>query len=134
MSNLPNEKWDLGAKLLKQEDSISGTEYKEYRMKLEDALTKAERNEKWCTRLGTIAIVVAFVLMFVGGSKIVGPFDPTDKNANVLSVTLLVIYVAAAWSFILSILFYFTRFRPRVKQARDNIRDARGSRYSTRTW
>jgi hypothetical protein len=62
--------------------------------------------------------------MFVGGSRVLGSFDPFDKDATLISVTLGVIYVVAAVLFPLSFGFYFARYRPGVRQARDHIRDA----------
>ena len=76
-------------------------------------------------RIAVICFVVAFALMFVGGSRILGSFDPWDSNATVLSVTLGVIYCAASVVFWVALASYFSRFRPRTREAKDTIRDAR---------
>ena len=92
-------------------------------MKLENALTKAERREKLTAWIAAASFVVALVLMFVGGSKVLGDFDPWGKDATVLSVTLGFLYVIAmiAWSLALAV--GFSRFRPRIRDIKEQIRD-----------
>jgi hypothetical protein len=111
--------------LLQQDEPLNESEYKKYRTNLEDALNRAERNEKLVGRIAVICFVVAVALMFVGGSRVLGSFDPWDNNATVLSVTLGVIYCAAGVTFWFAIASYFSRFRPRTREAKDTIRDAR---------
>lgn len=93
-------------------------------MKLESALIAAERREKsvacivvsWCT--------AACLLTVVGASGVAGPFDPFSKDATFLSTVLGVIYLVAALVFPTSVLLYFTRFRPAVREAKERLRDA----------
>ncbi len=120
----PQKTGRLAAGLLEHEDPLNEAEYKEYRMRLEDALTRAERNEKMTGVLSVTCFVVALILMFVGGSRVLGSFDPWSKDATILSVTLGVIYCVAGVVFWISLASYFSRFRPRTRQARDSIRDA----------
>lgn len=115
----------FGKQLLRQDEPLNESEYKKYRKNLEDALNRAERNEKLVGRIALICFVVAIALMFVGGSRVLGSFDPWDSNATVLSVTLGVIYCAAGVVFWVALASYFSRFRPRTREAKDTIRDAR---------
>ncbi|MCA9057912.1 MAG: hypothetical protein KDA85_05415, partial [Planctomycetaceae bacterium] len=112
----------LRSGLLQQDTIFTDTAYEEYRMTLNDALDRAERNEK---RTGWTAIscfVIALGLMFVGGSQVVGSFDPTDKDATAVSITLAAIYAVSAIVAWLALASYFSRFRPRTRQAKENIR------------
>ena len=92
-------------------------------MKLENALTTAQRREKLAGRVVVVTFVISFVLMFVGGSKLVGEFDPTSKNANIVSMTLDAIYFVCAVTFPLSLASYYSRFRPKVREAKEQMRD-----------
>lgn len=114
----------IGAKLLQHDQSLTDSEYHEYRMKLDRALARAERREKQARIVVVVSFAVALALMFVGGGRLLGSFDPFDKNATITSVTLGVIYCAAAVLFWVSIASYFSRFRPQAREARDNVRDA----------
>ena len=111
-------------RLLQQDEPPDASHYKEYRMKLENALTAAQRRERLAGHVAIVSFVVALALMFVGGSRLVGPFDPTDKDANWVSVTLGVVYCLAAVLFWVSLASYFSRFRPAVRDARERLRDA----------
>ncbi len=93
-------------------------------MKLEHALTVAERREKWTYYTAIITGILAMVLMFVGGTRIVGDFDPWDRNATVLSVTLGVIYCICAALCPLAIASYYSRFRPAVRNVKEQLREA----------
>jgi hypothetical protein len=115
----------FGKELLRQDERLNESEYKEYRMKLEDSLNRAERNEKLVGRIVAICFIVAFALMFVGGSQVLGSFDPWDDGATIISVTLGVIYCIAAVVFWVGLASYFSRFRPQTREAKENIRDAR---------
>ena len=112
------------AQLLQQDEPVSDSQYREYRMKLDIALTRAERKEQVARHVVVASCVVSFALMFVGGSRIFGDFDPWSKEATIVSVTLGVIYVLAAVIFPISLASYYSRFRPRVKEAKERLRDA----------
>jgi hypothetical protein len=114
----------FATQLLQQDEPLSDSQYKEYRMKLENALTTAQRRQKLAYRVVVVSCVVSFTLMFVGGSGIFGSFDPWEKEANIVSMTLGVIYLLAAVIFPLSLASYYSRFRPRVREAREQLRDA----------
>lgn len=111
--------------LLKQDDSLSSSNYKKYRMKLEESLDRAERNERIAGRIVVTGIVVSFVLMFVGGNQVVGSFDPWDDTATVLSVTLGVAFCVASVVAWIGLASYYSRFRPQTRAVKDNLRDAR---------
>ncbi|MGE0607809.1 MAG: hypothetical protein AB7O62_12015 [Pirellulales bacterium] len=93
-------------------------------MKLESALTTAERRTKLVGLIAVFAFAISLILMFVGGSRLVGAFDPWSKDATPLSVALGTIYVLAAVTWPLALATYFSRFRPRVRDIKDQIRDA----------
>lgn len=114
----------IANQLLQQENHQYESEYKEYRMKLETALTATERRERLTGHLVWMSFLVAFVLMFVGGSKVFGPFDPTEEGANYVSIALSLVYVVAAIIFPISLASYLSRFRPQSVSARSKLREA----------
>ncbi len=114
----------LGEALLREEPP-NPTEYKEYRMKLELALNRAERWERMTFHVCWISMLSAIGLSFVGASRIFGSFDPYDSSATLLSVVLAVIYVLACIAFPLSLASLYSRFRPRVSRARQALADAK---------
>lgn len=124
MTDSDIERKDVGAELLQQDERLSTAEYEEYRMKLEMALNRAERSDRLVTWVLAISFAVAIALMFVGGFQLFGPFDPTDPGASAISITLGVIYVVAQILFPICLATYFFRIRPRLTQAKSDIRDA----------
>lgn len=114
----------LASQLLKLDEPLSTSGYQEYRMSLENALTAAQRREKVVGRIAGIAFAAGLLLMFVGGSQVAGDFDPWSKNATALSVTLGVLYVAAAVTWPLAMAVYFSRLRPRIRELKEQLRDA----------
>jgi hypothetical protein len=109
--------------LLRQDQLLNAPDYREYRMKLENALTAAERREKLAAWIAGVSFVVALVLMFVGGSKAFGGFDPWNKEATYLSVTLGVLYAIAMIAWPVALAVGFSRFRPRIREIKEQIRD-----------
>src|SRR5687767_4350205 len=105
----------FATQLLQQDNSLGESTYQEYRMNLENALTTAERREKLCGRIACISFVVGAILMFVGGSRIVGSFDPWEKEATILSVSLGVIYCLALVTWPVAVASYYSRFRPKIR-------------------
>lgn len=118
-----NKPGHFAMQLLQQDQPFSESQYKEYRMKLEDALTTAQRRERLVGHTAWVSFLIAGVLMFVGGSKVVGDFDPWSRDATILSVTLGAIYCIATLTWPLAIASYFSRFRPRVRDIKEQIRD-----------
>ncbi|HLA85787.1 MAG: hypothetical protein A2V98_11400 [Planctomycetes bacterium RBG_16_64_12] len=118
-----NKPGHFAMQLLQQDQPFSESQYKEYRMKLEDALTTAQRRERLVGHAAWVSFLIAFVLMFVGGSKVAGDFDPSSRDATIFSVTLGVIYCIAAVTWPLAMASYFSRFRPRVRDLKEQIRD-----------
>ncbi len=119
----PHDTSRFANQLLRQEKLLNESEYKEYRMKLENALNTAERREKLAGHVVWMSFLVGLVLMFVGGTKVFGSFDPWDKDATVFSVTLGVIYGLAMVAWPLALAIGFSRFRPRVREIKEQIRD-----------
>ena len=114
----------IANQLLQQENQQYDSEYKDYRMKLETALTAAERRERLIGHLVWMSFLVAYVLMFVGGSRVLGPFDPTEEGANFVSIALSFVYVVAAIIFPVSLASYLSRVRPQSVNARSQLREA----------
>ena len=113
----------LASQLLELDEPLSDSQYREYRMSLENALTVAQRRERLFARIAGTAFVVGLILMFVGGSKVVGAFDPWSNDATIFSVTLGVIYVAATIVWPIALATYFSRLRPRIRDIKEQIRD-----------
>ena len=124
MTEPPNPKRTLGERLL-SEEIPDQSQYEEYRMNLEQALQRTRKYEQITVHVCWITFLLGFLLMIVGGSQAVGPFDPTDADANPLSITLGVIYVLCMITWPLSLAVGFSRFRPRIKDLREEIRDAK---------
>jgi len=120
----PDSRRRFAAQLVQQDQALSDSKYKEYRMNLERVLSRAERRERIAGYVVVASLVVGLVLMFVGGSRVLGDFDPWSNQATALSVALGVVYVAATVLFWISLASYFSRFRPGVRTARDQLRDA----------
>lgn len=123
MTNSPQSS-RLALQLLQQDQPLSESEYKEYRMKLEQELKSVERREKLATRAASVSIVLAFVVMIIGASGVAGDFDPWSKEATILSIPLGVTYVLAWVVFLLSVAATVSRFHPRIKDLKEQIRDA----------
>jgi hypothetical protein len=113
----------FATQLLKQDEPLNDSEYKEYRMKLENALKTAERREKLVGHVTWIAFLVTLILMFVGGSRVLGSFDPWSNDATIVSVTLGVIYWIAIVAGSVGLASYYSRFRPKVREIKEQIRD-----------
>jgi hypothetical protein len=109
--------------LLQQDIPPDDSAYQEYRMKLEQALTIAQRRETLAGRVAVVSLIVGVVLMFAAGSKVIGSIDPADAEATILSVSLGVVYWLAVIAGLISIASYYSRFRPRIREIRDQIRD-----------
>jgi hypothetical protein len=114
----------FASQLLQQDEAMSGSQYKDYRRKLEHALTTAQRRGELVYWLCAASCVVSLTLMFVGGSKIIGAFDPWSEEANVWSVAAGSVYLLATVVFFLSLASYYSRFRPGAREARERLRDA----------
>jgi hypothetical protein len=113
----------FAARLLGQDEPLSDARYQEYRRGLDDALRAAERRERLAGRVATGSFVVSLALMFVGGSKLIGDFDPWSNGATVVSVAAGAVYLLATALFVLSLASYYSRFQPRVRDAKERLRD-----------
>lgn len=118
-----NDSSRFATQLLQQENSVTDSAYKEYRMKLEQALRVAERRETLAGRVAAVSLVIGIVLMFAAGTKVIGSIDPGDADATIMSVSLGVVYWLAIVAGLISMASYYSRFRPRIREIKDQIRD-----------
>ena len=114
----------FSSRLLAQDASNSDAQYQEYREKLARALNAARRSERIAYWICAVTGPVSFALMFVGGSKALGSFDPWDKSATPLSIGLAAIFLASSIVFWVLLASFYSRFRPRTRAAEDRLRDA----------
>lgn len=122
--NSRTQRTDIADQLLQQEILQHDSKYQEYRMRLENALEKVEHRERLIGHVVWISFLTAFILMFIGGSKVFGPFDPSEEGANIVSLVLSVVYVIAAIAFPVALASYLSRLRPRTADARKQLREA----------
>ena len=114
----------LQSDLIRCERPIDNTKYEEYRMNLEASLNRIQRHERLVYHICWVSLVIAAILMFVGGSGVLGSFDPYDDRANALSIALGVIFVTANITFAVSFASMYSRFQPGAKRIREDLRDA----------
>ena len=114
----------FASQLLRQDGGWDDREYRAYRARLERALAGAERRERVVFLVCSASCVAMVTLMFVGGTGVLGEFDPWSKGATAWSVAAAVAYVLSTAVFFLSIASYYSRFRPRSKRAREQLREA----------
>lgn len=108
-------------RLVQEDVLLSDADYEQYRGSLTETLEKAERGKRVSLQVAVYGYLLSFVLMFVGGDRVFGAFDPFDNEANLLSVCLGGIYVLSLVAAPVAIASYFSRFRPRSRQAQDQI-------------
>lgn len=111
----------LADRLLQQDFAVQSPQYQEHRMELERQLKRAERNVKVTGYVVVAALVIALLGMFASGTRLFGSPDPTDRDANALSVFVAVVWNVATITFWLGLASYISRFQPAVRQAKDNL-------------
>ena len=109
--------------LVQQEYSLSRQPYQDHRMQVEARLAQAERYQKHSKVVGFIAILLAAGMFPIVASGAIGSADPFDKNANILSVSLALLYIVACIVGAVSVASFYSRFSPRTRQAREDLRD-----------
>jgi cytochrome c biogenesis protein CcdA len=114
---------NFGSKLLQQDESLHSERYKEHRMQLEHQLIKAESHERLTKRAVVGAMLTLAVVFPILASGVFGSADPFDEDATVLSIALGVIYVLACAMFFIGIASYYSRFLPRLRRVREELRD-----------
>jgi hypothetical protein len=114
----------FAADLLRQDESPTEAEYQAYRGKLDSALRASERWAKWTGRVVAASCIIGFVLMFAGGSKVLGDFDPWSQNATPVSVALGLVFALTIVVFLLSSTTYFWWLQPGVQGVKGRLRDA----------
>ena len=115
------EQWR--SKLLEQDPVFHTPRYQEHRMQLEQQLLRAQGRERVLTWVVAGAFLTAVVTTFLAVSRTFGGPDPYDKSATVLSVTIGVISVLARAVFFIGMASYLSRFRPRIRRLREELRD-----------
>src|SRR6186713_2601056 len=86
---------NLSLELLDQDRSLSEHDYAQYREKLTRRIEAARRTERIAFWVCAVSAVLSFSLMFVGGSGVIGAFDPWSKDATPLSITVAAIYIVS---------------------------------------
>lgn len=124
MSEQPPPMKSIGAQMLEYDEPLNESDYKDYRMNLNVALDRVERNEKILYHVCWVSFLLAMILMFVGGSGIAGSFDPTSDQATPVSISLGVVYLLASVTWPLAAASLYSRIRPKIRRIRDEIRDA----------
>ena len=113
----------LSSRLLAQDSLVAENEYRDYREKLARSLDAARRNERIAYWVCAVSGVISFLLMFVGGSGVMGDFDPWSKDATPLSIALGVTYVTSSILFWVVLASFYSRLRPGTRRAEESLRD-----------
>jgi hypothetical protein len=118
-----NDSKTLSSQLLAQDRSLSEGDYEKYRTNLTRRIESARRTEQIAYWICAVSGVVSLCLMFVGGSKILGDFDPWSKDATAVSLTVAAVYLVSTIVFCVLLASYYSRFRPRTRQAQEQFRE-----------
>jgi hypothetical protein len=92
-------------------------------MQLEDQLIQAESHKRLAKRVVVGALLLAAALFPIVASHVFGSPDPYNKDATVFSIAAGAIYIAACAVLFLGMASYYSRFTPRVRRAREELRD-----------
>lgn len=120
---LPNNPDSLATKLLEQDWLPLDRDYGAYRVRLAQSIESAKRRERIAFWVCAVSGVIGFSLMFVGGTRVVGSFDPWSDDATMISIILGAVYLTSTIVFWVLLASYYSRFRPRTRQAREDLRD-----------
>ena len=110
-------------KLIAQDPMLAGEDYERYRQALQSALARAERREQMAFSVCLVSGVISFSLMFVGGSRHFGSFDPWDSTATPVSIVLGITFLVASIVFWILFASYYSRFRPNTRREQESLRD-----------
>jgi len=119
----PHDPDRIGSRLLGLDEPPNDLPYQEYRMNLENALATAERRARIAGHVAAASFAIAVLLMFVGGARLIGDFDPWSKEATSFSIAVGLVYVVACVTFPLALAVGLSRFRPGVQALKEQIRD-----------
>ena len=100
-------------------ETIPNDKYEKYRMKLNIEIEKTIYRERVATHLCWVSLALSIVLMYVGGSKVLGSFDPYSDTANPLSIALGVVFIVANIVWPISLASVLSRFMPRLRALRE---------------
>ncbi|MEX1229191.1 MAG: hypothetical protein WEB58_03050 [Planctomycetaceae bacterium] len=92
-------------------------------MTVESQLLQAESREKLAKRIVVGALLTAAAVFPLLASRAFGGADPFDKDATVFSIGLGAVYCIAWAVAFIGIASYYSRFLPRVRRAREELRD-----------
>jgi hypothetical protein len=92
-------------------------------MQLEHQLIQAESHKRLAKQVVIGALFVAAAVFPILASHVFGGADPYDKDATVFSITAGGIYIVACAVFFIGIASYCSRFMPRVRRAREELRE-----------
>jgi hypothetical protein len=112
---------ELGTRLLQHDSTLNSPRYEEYRMELERKLTQAERREKLAHRVALGALVTAVISGALCMSQVAGSADFGDSSATPLSIAITILYILSLAVFGVGFASYYSRFRPAVRQAREQL-------------
>ena len=90
-------------------------------MQLEAELSRAKHKEKRVMWILPIAYATSVILMFIGGSKLFGSFDPWSSNANVVSLALGAIYLIAMVATPMLLAYYLSNLWPRIRRLKNDL-------------
>ena len=128
----PTELKTLSVHLLAEDRSLSARDYEEYRATLTRRIAAARRTERIAYWVCVVSGVISFVLMFIGGSKVAGDFDPWSKEATTLSLVLAAVFLCSTVLFCTLLASYYSRFRPQTRQVQESFRDLRWAQLEVR--
>jgi len=114
---------NFGSELLRQDELLNSERYKEHRMQLEHQLARAEARERLSKHVVVASILVATSAFFILASRGFRGAVPFDKDATAFTIAVSVAYTLAWVVFFVGVAAYFSRFLPRVRRAREELRE-----------
>ena len=111
------------SELLRQDELLDSERYKEHRMQLEHQLARAESRERLAKHVVIGAILVATLAFSILGLRGFRGADPFDKEATAFTIAVGVAYTLAWVVFFVGVASYFSRFLPRMRRAREELRE-----------
>ncbi len=120
MTDLPSQNQSFQESLVSLEPLVP-EKYEEYRMNLESAIDRTIARRTLTTYICIVSLILSFVLMFVGGSKVLGSFDPTETRATPISIVLGVIYALSSITWPITLAMIVSRFNPRLRSLRERL-------------
>jgi hypothetical protein len=114
---------NFGSELLRQDELLDSERYKEHRMQLEHQLARAESRERLTKHVVVVAILVAASAFFILAARGFRGAVPFDKDATAFTIAVGVAYTIAWLVFFVGVVSNLLRFLPRVRRAREELRE-----------